>query len=307
MRPFRERLARPGVLLADGAIGTLLFQRGLKAGECPERMNLERTEVLEKIARSYLDAGAEIIQTNTFGGSPLKLAAYGLDGRTEEVNVRAVAGVRRAVGDRAYVCASCGPSGRILEPYGDASTEQVSDSFRRQMKALLAEGVDLICVETMTDLSEAVLAVQAARSFSASVPVCATMTFDPTPRGFFTIMGTSIEQATRGLAAAGADVIGANCGNGIENMISIAREFLKHTTLPVIIQSNAGIPKLKDGVPVFPESPEIMAEKGRELPAIGVKILGGCCGTTPGHIAAMRAMIDSLPPPERPPLPTTPA
>ena len=307
MQPFRERLARPGVILADGAIGTLLFQRGLKAGECPERMNLERAEVLEEIAGSYLDAGAEIIQTNTFGGSPLKLAAYGLDGRAEEVNARAVAGVRRAVGDRAYVCGSCGPSGRILEPYGDASADLVSDSFRRQMKALIGEGVDLICVETMTDLREAVIAVRAARSLSASIPVCATMTFDPTPRGFFTIMGTNIEQAARGLAQAGADVIGSNCGNGIENMISIAREFLQHTTLPVIIQSNAGIPKLKDGLPVFPESPEIMAEKGRALPAMGVKILGGCCGTTPAHIAAMRGMIDALPPPERPPRAATPA
>jgi len=307
MQPFRERLARPGVLLADGAIGTLLLQRGLKAGECPERMSLERTEVLEEIARSYLEAGAEILQTNTFGGSPLKLAAYGLDGRTEEVNARAVAAVRRAVGDRAYVCGSCGPSGRILEPYGDASAELVSDSFRRQMKALIAEGVDLICVETMTDLSEAVLAVRAARSLSASVPVCATMTFDSTPRGFFTIMGTSIEQAAGGLDGAGADIIGSNCGNGIENMISIAREFLKHTTLPILIQSNAGIPKLKDGVPVFPESPEFMAEKGRAMAAMGVKILGGCCGTTPGHIAAMRRMIDASRRPDGPSRATPPA
>ena len=293
MRPFRERLARPGVLLCDGAMGTLLHQRGLKAGECPERMNLDRIEVLEEIAGAYLEAGADIVETNTFGASPLKLAAYGLDGRTEEINARAVAAVRKAVGDRAYVCASCGPSGKILEPYGDTAPDLVSESFRRQIKVLLAEGVDLICVETMTDLSEAVLAVGAARSLSASIPVCATMTFDPIPRGFFTIMGTSVEQAARALPEAGADVIGSNCGNGIENMISIAREFLKHASLPVIIQSNAGIPRLKDGTPVFPESPEFMAEKGRELAELGVKILGGCCGTAPDHIAAFRRMIDA--------------
>ncbi len=298
MQPFRERLARPGVLLCDGAMGTLLLQRGLKAGECPERMNLERTEVLEEIARSYLEAGAEIIEANTFGGSPLKLAAYGLEDRTEEINARAVAAVRKVVGDRAYVGASFGPTGRILEPYGDTAPGLVLESFQRQMKVLLAEGVDLICIETMTDLSEAVLAVQAARSASASIPICATMTFDSTPRGFFTIMGTSVERAAGGLAEAGADVVGSNCGNGIENMVAIGREFLRHTKLPVLIQSNAGLPKLKDGVPVFPESPEFMAEKGRELAAMGVRILGGCCGTTPAHIAAMRAMIDALPPPK---------
>ena len=206
--------------------------------------------------------------------------------------------MRKAAGDRAYVGASLGPTGRILEPYGDTAPGLVLESFRRQMKALLAEGVDLICVETLTDLSEAALAVRAARSLSESVPICATMTFDPTPRGFFTIMGTSIEQAARGLAGAGADVIGSNCGNGIENMVAIAREFLKHAALPVLIQSNAGIPRLKDGVPLFPESPEMMAEKGRDLAAMGVKILGGCCGTTPDHTAAMRRMIDTLPPPE---------
>jgi 5-methyltetrahydrofolate--homocysteine methyltransferase len=306
MEPFRARLAGPGVLLCDGAMGTLLIQRGLKAGESPERMNLERPEVLEEIAASYLEAGADIIETNTFGASPLKLAAYGLDGRMEEINARAVAAVRKAVGDRACVGACCGPSGRILEPYGETAPDLVLESFRRQMKVLLAEGVDLILVETMIDLAEAVLAVRAARSLSATVPVCATMTFDPTPRGYFTIMGASVERAAGDLAAVGADVVGSNCGSGVEKMISIAREFLRHTSLPVLIQSNAGLPRLNDGIPVFPESPEFMAEKGRELAAMGVKILGGCCGTTPVHIAAMRRMIDALRP-EGPSAPAKPA
>ncbi len=294
MRPLAERLREPGPLVSDGAMGTMLLQRGLKPGECPERMNLDRPEVLEEIAAAYLTAGAEILQANTFGGSPLKLATHGLEGRTEEVNARAVAAARKAAGDAAYVSASCGPSGRILEPYGDTSREQVRDSFLRQLKALAAGGVDLILIETMTDLAEAVLAVEAARSAAPAIPVFATLTFDATPRGFFTIMGATIEQAVRDLEAAGAAGVGSNCGNGIEKMVAIAGQFLRSTRLPVIIQSNAGIPVLKDGAAVYPESPEFMAGRSRQMLAEGVKVLGGCCGTTPGHIAALRAVVDEL-------------
>jgi 5-methyltetrahydrofolate--homocysteine methyltransferase len=295
MRPFPERLAEPGPIVADGAMGTMLFQRGLKPGECPERMNLERPEAVEEIAGAYLAAGAEIVQTNTFGGSPLKLAPYGLDRRTEEVNARAVACARKAITDRAYLAASCGPSGTILEPYGDTSRDAVAESFRRQMKILIAEGVDLICIETMSDLAEAVLAVEAARSISSSIPISASMTFDATPRGFFTLMGTTIEQAARDLARAGAGILGSNCGNGIVNMAAIAGEFRERTSLPVLIRSNAGLPQMKEGGSTYPESPEFMAEKCREMLADGVKILGGCCGTTPSHIAAIRRTVDAFP------------
>jgi len=288
MRPFRERLGMPGVIIADGAMGTMLFQRGLNPGECPERMNLDHPEVLEIIAGLYLSAGAEIIQTNTFGGSPMKLSSYGLENKTEEINARAVRAVKKAVGDRAYVSASCGPSGKILQPYGDTSPEEMYSSFTKQLKVLITEGVDIICIETMTDINEAKLAVKAARSISSSIPVFATMTFDCTPRGFYTVMGTTVVQAAEGLAAAGADVVGSNCGNGILNMVKIAEEFTKHTALPIIIQSNAGLPVLKDGMSVFPDSPEFMAEKSRDLKKIGVKIIGGCCGTTPEHIFAIK-------------------
>jgi 5-methyltetrahydrofolate--homocysteine methyltransferase len=288
MLPLRERLLQPGVILADGAMGTMLLQRGLKPGECPERFNIEKPEVLEEIAHLYLKAGAEIVQTNTFGGSPLKLAHYGLEGKTEEINIRAVSAARRAIGNRAYLSGTCGPSGRMLEPYGEASPEMVFESFLRQLKVLITEGVDLISIETMTDLTEAKLAVRAARLLSSSVPVCATLTFDATPRGFFTIMGTSIDQAVEGLTQAGADLIGSNCGNGILNMIEIAKEFVGKSRLPVVIQSNAGIPKIEDGVAVYPETPDFMAEQSRVLFKLGVKIIGGCCGTTPEHIAAMK-------------------
>ena len=295
MQSLLARLKNTGTLLADGAMGTMLFQRGLQPGECPEKINLERREVLEEIAQLYLSAGSEIIQTNTFGGTPLKLAMYSLDSRTEEINARAVQAIQNVVKDKAYISASCGPTGKLLEPFGDTKPEQIFEAYKHQMKTLVAEGVDMICIETMTDITEATIAVKAARSISSSIPVCATMTFDLTPRGFFTIMGATIEQAARELGDAGANIIGSNCGNGIVNMIAIAREFKKHTTLPIIIQSNAGIPLLKGGASVYSETPEFMAEKSRELIDLGIKILGGCCGTTPAHIAAFRKIIKVFP------------
>ncbi|MBN2559347.1 MAG: homocysteine S-methyltransferase family protein [Phycisphaerae bacterium] len=293
MRPFLERLEAGDTLVCDGAMGTMLLQRDLKQGECPEAVNLTRPEVLEEIARSYFDAGADIIETNTFGASPLKLAQYGLDAKVDEINRGAVHAIRRVVEDRAYVAASCGPTGRLLKPYGDTEPEDVYNSFARQIECLIGAGVDVICVETMIDLAEASLLIKAAKDVSPATPVTATMTFDPTPRGFYTIMGVNIEKAASGLREAGADVVGSNCGNGIENMVKIAAEFRRCSDLPIIIQSNAGLPQTKGGVTVYPETPDFMADKARALVAAGVSIIGGCCGTTPDHIRAIRKMVDS--------------
>ena len=289
-----ERIKRNEILLADGAMGTMLFARGLEPGQCPEVVNLERPALLEEIARLYLDAGADICEANTFGGSPLKLAQYQLENRMEEINATAVRAVRRTAGDRAYVAACSGPSGKILKPYGDTDPQDIYDSYVRQMRVLIHTGVDCICIETMVDLTEAQLAVKAIRELSPSMPITAAMTFDPTPKGFYTIMGVSIEQAAAGLQDAGADVVGSNCGNGIENMIEIARGFRKCSDLPIIIQSNAGLPETKEGVLVYGETPEFMADKARELVDLGVSIIGGCCGTTPQHTAALRQMINEL-------------
>ncbi len=293
MNALIDRLTSGDVLVADGAMGTMLFERGLAVGKCPESVNLENPEILEEIARLYLEAGSDIIQTNTFGGSPFKLAQYSLDDKTKEINAAAVRAVRNAVDGKVYVSASCGPCGAILKPYGDADADDVQAGFKRQIRALVAEGIDMLCVETMIDLAEAKLAIAAAKSISSSLPIAATMTFDPTPHGFFTIMGTSVEQAADGLAEAGADVVGSNCGNGIENMIGIAREFRSHTALPIIIQSNAGMPEMTNGKLVYSETPEFMADKCKELLDIGVAIIGGCCGTTPEHIAAIRRVVDA--------------
>jgi 5-methyltetrahydrofolate--homocysteine methyltransferase len=276
-------------------MGTQLLAHGLAPGEPPEAITLSRPALLEEIARAYREAGADLLETNTFGGSPLKLALHGLERQTETVNRAAVEAARRAAGDRAYVVGACGPSGRLLEPYGDTSPGAMYDSFRRQVAALIAAGVDGVCVETMTDLAEARLAIRAAKDVSPQIPVLATMTFDPTPRGYFTIMGVSVAAAAAGLTEAGADVVGSNCGNGVEHMVAIAREFRRHTTLPLLIQPNAGLPRIAGGATVYDETPAFMAEKARGLVDAGVSIIGGCCGTTPAHIAALRTLVDGAP------------
>jgi 5-methyltetrahydrofolate--homocysteine methyltransferase len=292
---FLDQIRQGKIFVADGAMGTMLFQRGLNPGDCPEALNLSNPEMLREIAGLYLEAGADIIQTNSFGGSPLKLAAYGLDEKADEINRMAVEAVKSAVsGKEAYIYGSCGPCGRILKPYGDTEPDEVYDSFRIQAKALIEAGVDMICVETMTDLNEAQLAIKSARDLSDDLPIMATMTFDPTPGGFYTIMGVDIKTASAGLEEAGGDIIGSNCGNGIENMIKIAYGFKAATSLPIIIQSNAGLPRMEGTTPVYDETPEFMAEKSRELVELGISVIGGCCGTTPEHIRAIKQMTISM-------------
>lgn len=291
MERILERLNNGEILIADGAMGTMLFQRGLKSGECPEGINLSRPFILEDIAGLYLDAGADIIQTNTFGGSPLKLASYSLEDKAALINRNAVNAVKKIVAGKAYVSASCGPCGKILKPYGDTDPEDIYESFEIQMQAFAESGCDVICIETMMDLREMLLALKAAKKKAPGIPVMATMTYDPTPKGFFTIMGDTIEKAAHTLEEAGADVVGSNCGNGIENMIRIAREYRKHTALPLIIQSNAGLPLIENGELIYPETPEFMAQKSKELVDAGVSIVGGCCGTTPEHIRAIKKSI----------------
>jgi 5-methyltetrahydrofolate--homocysteine methyltransferase len=222
MQSVLDRVRRGDVLVGDGAMGTMLMERGLGVGECPERFNLDRPEVVEEVARLYAEAGADIVSTNTFGGSALNLEQYGLGDRTEEVNRQAVHAARRGAAGRAYVAVSCGPCGRILQPYGDTPAASVASSFRRQLEAALSAGPDLVCVETMIDLEEARLAIQAVRECDLEIPLVATMTFDATPRGFFTVMGVTVEKAVAGLTDAGADIIGSNCGNGIDRLVEIA-------------------------------------------------------------------------------------
>jgi 5-methyltetrahydrofolate--homocysteine methyltransferase len=288
MHRFLERLGRGETVVGDGAWGTLLMERGLEPGQSPETFNLTRPELLAEIGSAYLAAGAEILTANTFGGSSLKLRSHGLESEAGEINRRAITVLRELAAGRAYIAASIGPTGAILEPYGDTDEDRIYSAFEGQIEAQAEAGADLLCIETMIDLREASLAIRAARNVAPELPVIATMTFDRTPRGFFTIMGTSLEQAAEGLEEAGADAIGSNCGNGSETMVEIAEALRRRSRLPLVIQPNAGLPENRDGTVVYPESPEFMARQALRLVEIGVGVIGGCCGTTPEHVRAIR-------------------
>jgi 5-methyltetrahydrofolate--homocysteine methyltransferase len=286
-----ERLRRRDILVGDGAWGTELMRRGLPAGQPPEWFALERPEVIEEVARLYVDAGADLVTTDTFGGNAFRLRLHGLDGPREALNRAAVAAVRRAVAGRALVSASVGPSGELLHPLGDTSPDEVEAVFAEQIAALAAAGPDIVCIETMSDLTEATRAVKASKAVAPALPVMATMTFESTPRGYFTVMGVSVEKAVHGLEAAGADVVGSNCGTGIEDMIGVAEAIARVTRLPILIQPNAGLPESRGGETVYREVPETMASRVPELLDLGVSIVGGCCGTTPEHVRAIRRAV----------------
>lgn len=291
---LKNLLAEKKVLLADGATGTRLQAAGLKPGEAPEILNLTRPEIPQSIAAEYIEAGSDLVHTNSFGGSPLKLGAHGLADQCEQINRAAAGAAVRGVAGRGLVSGSIGPSGRLLMPYGDVDPAEVLEGFRIQAAALVDGGVDLLTIETMMDLAEAVLAVKAAREIIGEGIVLASLTFEPTPGGWFTIMGNDITAAVGELAAAGADAVGSNCGQGTEGMLSVARDFARVTDLPLLIQANAGLPVLREGKVHYPETPGDMAAVLPELLGAGVKIIGGCCGTSPGHIAALRGVLDQL-------------
>ena len=286
------RLKQEKFLVSDGANGSLLFDKGLNPGDCPERFNLEQPEILTEIAQAYLKAGADIIQTNTFGASPLKLSDYNLDDKTEEINQKAVEIVQKVVDSKTLISGSVGPSGKMLLPYGDIDPTAMSDNYKRQIGTLIKSGVDLICIETMTDLNEILIAIQSARAISQDIPIIATMTFDVIPQYCVTIMGNKVPEVCAKLEEAGANVIGSNCGNGTNNMITIAKEFLVNTQLPIIIQSNAGIPIIIDDQVVYQETPKEFVSFTKILLELGVSIIGGCSGTTPDHIRAIKQTVD---------------
>jgi 5-methyltetrahydrofolate--homocysteine methyltransferase len=288
-----ERLASKKILVSDGAWGTMLQARGLQSGDCCEEWNVSHPDAVRSIAAAYAQAGADMVLTNTFGGSSAKLKKAG---HAEQVALYNEAGARLSLegAPQCIVAASIGPTGEFLEPVGELTEEQMEAIFAEQIAAILKGGVQALCIETMSSLEEAVCAVRAAKKLNPIVEVIVTMTFSSSAKGFRTMMGVSPEKAARVLTEAGADVIGANCGNGVEQMISIAREMRAASDKPILIHANAGLPELKDGKTIFKQTPQEMASRVKELAEAGANIIGGCCGTTPGHIAAIRQAVDQL-------------
>lgn len=278
-------------LVSDGAWGTFLQAKGLKPGECPELWNIEHTDDVLDIARSYIAAGADMIETNSFGGNRFKLANFGLESRATEINRKAAEISRTAAGPDKYVIGSIGPTGKILM-MGDVTEEELYDAFKEQSVALYQGGCDALVIETMTDLDEARIAVKAAKENTPCEVIC-TMTFDRTPAGEFrSMMGVSPTDMVNTLVDAGANIIGANCGNGVEGMVGITNEIRSvNKTIPVLIHANAGMPHYQDGKTVFPESPEMMAGFVSELLLAGANVIGGCCGTTPEHIKHIAGVV----------------
>ena len=301
MKPFLEAI-REQVLILDGAMGTMLQERGLKPGQSPEELNLTMPQVVASVHRDYLAAGADIIITNTFGGTRFKLAHYGLEDRLVEINARAVEIARGEAQGKAYVGASIGPTGQFVEPLGEVSFYDMKDAFRQQAQALVDAGADLISLETFLDIKECRAAVIGIREVSASIPVIAMLTFDDNGRS---VLGTSPEAAAITLSAAGADIVGSNCGLGVDGIYDILRRMRTVTELPLISQANAGLPQLIDGKTIFPGTPDEMTAYHERMIELGVRVIGGCCGTTPAHIRAMKAALATRQPAWQPRVETT--
>ena len=275
-------------LVSDGAMGTILQERGLTDGGSPELWNVERPEAIEAVLAEYASAGAQLLTTNTFGGTRGRLALHGLGERVYELN-KAGAEIARRVASQhpdTFVMGDVGPTGELMEPMGDLTLESAQIIFEEQIRGLVDGGADAILIETMSDLSEVEAAVNAAHEIAPDLPVIATMSFDTNLR---TMMGVKPAQAVAKLSSLGVRIIGANCGRGMDEMRIIAKEMIEARTEGVFIiaQSNAGLPVLVGDTFIYQGDPGEMASFASEMKALGVNIIGSCCGSTPAHTAAI--------------------
>ena len=290
MHPTLEKLLAQGPLITDGAWGTELQARGLGLGEFPDSWNLSHAERVADVAAAYVRAGSRVILTNTFGANRVRLAENGLADQAAAINRRGVEISRAAAGEQARVFASIGPTGKLLMS-GDITEEEMLAAFREQAQTLAQAGADALVVETMSDLDEARLAIDGARA--TGLPVVACMVYDSGKDKDRTMMGATPEQAAKALAEAGADVIGANCGQGITGFAAICRRLRSATDRPLWIKPNAGLPEMVDGQVHYHATPEDFAAQIPGLIRDGASFVGGCCGTRPDFIAAIQRRLQA--------------
>ncbi len=281
-----------GIIIFDGAMGTMLQKSGLRAGECPELLNLTNPDLIANIHREYIAAGAQVVTTNTFGGSSAKLKTYGLENKGYDINYQGVTIAKSAAAGKAYVAASLGPTGKLMPPMGDMHFDEVYKIFQAQVLAFKAAGADLVIIETMVDLQETRAALLAVKE-NSPLPVICSVTFDERMR---TLTGSDPITVATVLEGLGADVIGANCSGGPTQLLPVIEQIAAVCAKPIIVQPNAGLPELIDGETVFRLSPDVFASYAPPLVAAGARCLGGCCGTTPIHISALRQEADKLSP-----------
>ncbi len=285
MSKLTNFLAGPGILVADGATGTQLQKAGLKPGASPEHWNLENPDAIRALHRGYIEAGANVVLTNTFGGTRFRLARHGLEGQVREINEAAAKLAREAAGDSVFVFGDIGPSGELLKPLGKLTYEEAVAGFAEQAGGLLAGGVDAILIETMSDINEAKAAIQGVRQAGPDIPLLVTFSFDTHGR---TMMGTKPEKVAKEIWALGVAAIGANCGRTLTETLTAIEQMRAAVPEAVLMaKPNAGLPRASGGDMVYDVTPDVMAEYARQFAAQNVKIFGGCCGSAPEHIRAI--------------------
>lgn len=289
MLTINELLSK-GILLFDGAMGTSIQKFNLPDVDPPELINLNHPDKLKEIHLKYIEAGSNIIETNTFGGSRLRLNLSDLGDKVKEINTAAVRIAKEAAKGKAYVAGSVGPLGVLIEPYGELSSQEAFNTYKEQIEILLEAGVDLILIETMISLDEALIALKAAKEAGSKI-TGVTLTFDSGALGLRTSFGESPSDAILKLKESGADFVGSNCGHGLTDILLAAEEMKKVSDLPILIQPNAGLPEFIDGNIVYNESPEMFMKFTQRAISLGVNFIGGCCGTTDLHIKAANSVL----------------
>lgn len=291
MADFRERLSQSGIIVLDGATGTMLQSAGLPTGTAPELWNVQRPDVIRDLHKSYIDSGAKAVLTNTFGGTRLRLDRTGLGKQVRKLNVQAAIIAREMAKEDVLVFGDIGPSGSMLEPFGDLSIQVAREAFAEQAGFLLEGGADAIFIETMSDLQETIAAVRGAQQ-ATDLPILVCMSFDTHGR---TMMGVTPEEAATKLWELNVDAVGANCGRSLQENLDVVRKMkaaVGEATL--IAKPNAGLPQVQGGNTVYDVTPEAMADYALKFASIGVKIIGGCCGSTPAHIQAMSSALSKM-------------